>query len=179
MPTRTRASIPTIRTSLSVPESSEIWPDVTAIGLAMIALLTGYEALSRVLIPVAISFSHSDRSAWSAVNVASAWLLSGGRYHGHSHGHAHGNEGMPMAKDGRVRPPNLPSSVKGGSGAAREDVSHGRQAQADGAGRSPFNILQFIRQPLLAAAPHPGQDIGRLSLNHPQGLGPARFGLRR
>lgn len=66
----------------------------SAIVLAMIALLIGYEAVSRLLEPVAISFNEAIPIAvlGLVVNVASAWLLSGGHHHGHSHGHAHGHE---------------------------------------------------------------------------------------
>jgi cation diffusion facilitator family transporter len=64
----------------------------SAIILAMIALLIGYEAVSRVFAPVAISFSEAIPIAilGLGVNVASAWLLSGGVHLGHSHGHRHG-----------------------------------------------------------------------------------------
>jgi cation diffusion facilitator family transporter len=63
----------------------------SAIVLAMIALLIGYEAVSRLLNPIAISFNEAIPIAvlGLAVNVASAWLLSGGHHHGHGHGHAH------------------------------------------------------------------------------------------
>jgi cation diffusion facilitator family transporter len=68
----------------------------SAIVLAMIALLIGYEAVSRFLNPVPISFNEAIPIAvlGLAVNVVSAWLLSGGHHHGHSHGHdhAHGEE---------------------------------------------------------------------------------------
>ncbi len=68
----------------------------SAIVLAMIALLIGYEAVSRLLNPVPISFNEAIPIAvlGLAVNVASAWLLSGGHHHGHDHGHghAHGHE---------------------------------------------------------------------------------------
>ena len=65
----------------------------SAIVLAMIALLIAYEAVSRLLNPVAISFNEAIPIAvlGLAVNVASAWLLSGGHHHGHSHGHSHGH----------------------------------------------------------------------------------------
>src|SRR5271156_4273290 len=66
----------------------------SAIVLAMIALLIGYEAVSRLFNPVPISFNEAIPIAvlGLVVNVASAWLLSGGRHHGHSHGHAHGHD---------------------------------------------------------------------------------------
>jgi cation diffusion facilitator family transporter len=63
----------------------------SAIVLAMIALLVAYEAVSRLLNPVAISFNEAIPIAvlGLAVNVASVWLLSGGRHHGHGHSHDH------------------------------------------------------------------------------------------
>jgi cation diffusion facilitator family transporter len=65
----------------------------SAIVLALIALLIAYEAISRLLEPVPISFNEAIPIAvlGLAVNVVSAWLLSGG-HHGHSHGHAHGHD---------------------------------------------------------------------------------------
>jgi cation diffusion facilitator family transporter len=65
----------------------------SAIVLAMIALLIGYEALSRFIAPVPISFNEAIPIAMLGlvVNVASVLLLSGGgdHHHGHSHGHGH------------------------------------------------------------------------------------------
>jgi cation diffusion facilitator family transporter len=73
----------------------------SAIVLAMIALLIGYEAVARLLDPVPISFNEAIPIAvlGLAVNVASAWLLSGGHHHGHghSHGHDHGAESRRIA----------------------------------------------------------------------------------
>ncbi|MGB7976376.1 MAG: CDF family Co(II)/Ni(II) efflux transporter DmeF [Roseiarcus sp.] len=66
----------------------------SAIILAMIALLIGYESVSRIFAPVPIHFAEAIPIACLglAVNVASAWLLSGGgHHHGHSHGHDHGH----------------------------------------------------------------------------------------
>jgi len=64
----------------------------SAIILAMIALLIGYEAVSRLFAPVPIHFAEAIPVAvlGLGVNIASAWLLSGGDHHGHSHGHGHG-----------------------------------------------------------------------------------------
>ncbi len=64
----------------------------SAIILAMIALLIGYESVTRIFAPVAIHFGEAIPIACLglAVNIASAWLLSGG---GHHHGHGHGREG--------------------------------------------------------------------------------------
>jgi cation diffusion facilitator family transporter len=66
----------------------------SAIVLAMIALLIGYEAVSRLINPVPISFNEAIPIAvlGLVVNVASAWLLSGGHHHGPSHGHSHGHD---------------------------------------------------------------------------------------
>ncbi|WP_175731861.1 CDF family Co(II)/Ni(II) efflux transporter DmeF [Burkholderia ambifaria] len=65
----------------------------SAIVLAMIALLIGYEAVARLLAPVPIHFGEAIPIAVAGllVNVASVWLLSGDHHgHGHHHhGHAH------------------------------------------------------------------------------------------
>jgi cation diffusion facilitator family transporter len=63
----------------------------SAIILAMISLLIGYEAVSRLIAPVPIHFAEAIPIATLGlcVNIASAWLLSGGHDHGHSHGHGH------------------------------------------------------------------------------------------
>jgi cation diffusion facilitator family transporter len=70
----------------------------SAIVLAMIALLIGYEAISRFIAPVPISFNEAIPIAVLGllVNVASVLLLSGGgHHHGHGpgHGHGHGDDG--------------------------------------------------------------------------------------
>ena len=63
----------------------------SAIILAMIALLIGYEAVSRLISPVAIRFNEAIPIAVLGliVNVASVLLLSGG---GHDHGHRLGHD---------------------------------------------------------------------------------------
>jgi cation diffusion facilitator family transporter len=65
----------------------------SAIVLAMIALLIAYEAVSRFLDPVPISFNEAIPIAALGllVNIASAWLLAGGHHHGHGHSHDHGH----------------------------------------------------------------------------------------
>ena len=65
----------------------------SAIILASIALLIGYEAIVRLLAPVPIRFEEAIPIAVLGliVNVASAWLLSGDDHH-HGHGHAHAAE---------------------------------------------------------------------------------------
>ena len=66
----------------------------SAIVLAMIAVLIGYEAVLRFLSPVPIHFREAIPIAVVGlfVNIVSAWLLSGGDHHGH--GHAHGQAGQ-------------------------------------------------------------------------------------
>jgi cation diffusion facilitator family transporter len=64
----------------------------SAIILAMISILIGYEAVSRIFSPVPIHFAEAIPIACLGlcVNIASAWLLSGG-HHRHRHGHSHGH----------------------------------------------------------------------------------------
>jgi cation diffusion facilitator family transporter len=72
----------------------------SAIILAMIAMLIGYEAISRIFSPVAIHFAEAIPIACLglAINIASAWLLSSGaHHHGHSHGDAHKEQGHDEA----------------------------------------------------------------------------------
>lgn len=79
----------------------------SAIILAMIALLIGYESIARLWQPVAIHFAEAIPIACLglAVNITSAWLLSGSGGHHHPHGHdaqAHdaGAEEHTIAADG-------------------------------------------------------------------------------
>lgn len=67
----------------------------SAIVLAMVALLIGYEAVTRLFSPVAIHFREAIPIAVVGliVNLASAWLLSGHDHHDHPHGHAHSGDG--------------------------------------------------------------------------------------
>ena len=73
----------------------------SAIVLAMIALLIGYEAVSRLFNPVPISFNEAIPIAalGLVVNVASAWLLSGGHHHNHGHDHDHDHGKKPARID--------------------------------------------------------------------------------
>ena len=90
----------------------------SAIILAMIAVLIGYEAIRRILDPVPIHFAEAIPIACLglAVNVVSAWLLMGGDDH-HGHAAPHGaddthrivtNSGMliletaPFDRDGKT-----------------------------------------------------------------------------
>jgi cation diffusion facilitator family transporter len=71
----------------------------SAIVLAMIAVLIGYESVARLFQPVAIHFIEAIPIACLglAVNIASAWLLSsGGHHHHHDHrGHDGDESGEP------------------------------------------------------------------------------------
>ncbi|QBB69439.1 cation transporter [Pseudolysobacter antarcticus] len=67
----------------------------SAIILAMIAILIGYESVSRLFSPVPIHFAEAIPIAFLGlgVNVLSAWLLSGDdHHHGHSHSAAHAGD---------------------------------------------------------------------------------------
>ena len=88
----------------------------SAIVLAMIAVLIGYEAVSRFLSPVPIHFSEAIPIAVVGllVNLASVWLLSGGDHghsHGHSHGHGHGHSHDDHAHEEDVQKIFAPSGV--------------------------------------------------------------------
>jgi cation diffusion facilitator family transporter len=77
----------------------------SAIILAMIALLIGYEAVSRFLAPVPIHFREAIPIAIVGllVNIASAWLLAGDDHHGHSHGHSHEHDPDVHGHDSETR----------------------------------------------------------------------------
>lgn len=68
----------------------------SAIVLAMIALLIGYEAVMRFLTPVSIRFGEAIPIAVAGllVNLASVWLLHGDHDHQghHAHHHPHGHD---------------------------------------------------------------------------------------
>lgn len=66
----------------------------SAVILAGIALVIGYEAVQRLLEPVAINFKQATWLAMVglAVNLASAWLLADTGHH-HDHGHSHDHQG--------------------------------------------------------------------------------------
>ncbi|HTY93049.1 MAG TPA: CDF family Co(II)/Ni(II) efflux transporter DmeF [Steroidobacteraceae bacterium] len=75
----------------------------SAIILAMIALLIGYESVTRVFAPVPIHFAEAIPIACLGllINLTSAWLLGGGDHgHGHSHGHGHGHGGADEPERG-------------------------------------------------------------------------------
>jgi len=76
----------------------------SAIILAMIAVLIGYEAVSRLFAPVQIHFAEAIPIACLglAVNIASAWLLSGGNHHGHGHGDGSAHAGHDHDESQRI-----------------------------------------------------------------------------
>ena len=67
----------------------------SALILAVISLLIGYQSVTRLFSPVAISFDQATLIAaiGLGVNLASAWLLNEGHEHGpeHDHDHDHGH----------------------------------------------------------------------------------------
>jgi cation diffusion facilitator family transporter len=68
----------------------------SAIILALIALLIGWESLMRLYSPVAINFHEAIGVAVAGllVNLLSAWLLRGDHgHHAHHHHHHHGHDG--------------------------------------------------------------------------------------
>jgi cation diffusion facilitator family transporter len=81
---RTHAHDP--RFSFGTGKLGELAAFASAIILAMIALLIGYESAIRLVSPVAIDFAQAIPIAVIGliVNLASAWLL-----HHHGHGHEH------------------------------------------------------------------------------------------
>jgi cation diffusion facilitator family transporter len=81
----------------------------SAIVLAMIAILIGYEAVSRLIAPVPISFNEAIPIAVLGliVNVVSALLLGGGGHeHGHDHDHSHDHEHADAHVHGRAHRDN-------------------------------------------------------------------------
>ena len=86
------------RFSFGTGKVGELAAFSSAISLALIALLIGYESLGRLMAPVPIHFGEATVVAviGLAVNLASAWLLAGDHHHHghhhHDHGHHHGHE---------------------------------------------------------------------------------------
>jgi cation diffusion facilitator family transporter len=84
------------RFSFGTGKLGELAAFSSAIILALIALLIGYESVMRLMAPVPIQFGEATVVAviGLAVNLASAWLLAGHHHrhghHHHDHGHHHG-----------------------------------------------------------------------------------------
>jgi cation diffusion facilitator family transporter len=89
----------------------------SAVVLALIALLIGWESLMRLYSPVAINFHEAILVAIAglAVNLLSAWLLRGdhSHHHGHDHhhGHAHGHAPEQHAHDHSGHPAHANSTA--------------------------------------------------------------------
>src|SRR5580704_11432409 len=126
----------------------------SAIVLAIIALIIGYEAAVRLFSPVTIHFDEAILIAAGGliVNIATAGLLSagGGDHHGHAHGHGVRHRGGTT----RMRMTSLAASTPGGefcfwrysrmacrraSGCAARTISNLRQCLAIGPRRSKPN----------------------------------------
>ena len=89
---RKHASDP--RFSFGTGKMGDLAGFTSAVILALIAILIGYESVARVFSPVAIHFGEAIPIACVglAVNVVSAWLLSAGGSHHLGHGHGHGHD---------------------------------------------------------------------------------------
>src|SRR5918998_3034419 len=83
------------RFSFGTGKVGELAAFSSAIILAVIALLIGYESLMRLMAPVPIQFGEATVVAviGLAVNLASAWLLAGDHHHHGHHHHDHGHLG--------------------------------------------------------------------------------------
>jgi cation diffusion facilitator family transporter len=95
-----------LRFSFGTGKLGDLAGFASAVVLAMIALLIGYESVARVLSPVNIHFAEAIPIACLglAVNIASAWLLSGDDHHHQEHpgsdhdsGHVHRDNNMRAA----------------------------------------------------------------------------------
>lgn len=80
----------------------------SAVVLALIALLIGWESLLRIYSPVAIDFPRAIGVAviGLAVNLVCAWLLRddhGHHHHGHDHHHAHHHHAHEHGGDNNLR----------------------------------------------------------------------------
>jgi cation diffusion facilitator family transporter len=71
----------------------------SAVMLAVVALLIGYESIQRIVLPVPISFDQAIAIAFIglAVNVVSAWLLHEDHDHDHHHHHGHQDSNLRAA----------------------------------------------------------------------------------
>src|SRR5271170_433655 len=80
-----------VRFSFGTGKLGDLAGFTSAIVLAMIAILIGYEAVTRLIWPAPIDFNEAIPIAVLGliVNVASVLLLSGGNHHRHVPGHSH------------------------------------------------------------------------------------------
>jgi len=79
----------------------------SAIVLAMIALLIGYEAVVRLAQPVPIRFAEAIPIAFLGltVNIVSAWLLSRGGHHDQGHGQGGDSHGARVRTESEAKYP--------------------------------------------------------------------------
>ena len=104
--------------------------------LAMIAILIGYEAVSRLIAPVPIHFTEAIPIAvlGLVVNVSSAWLLTRGSHHhafGHGHAHVEESEHRLATSGGMIilnvfeenHPPVFRLRTEDGSALAAQDIT--------------------------------------------------------
>ena len=82
----------------------------SALLLAGVVVLMGYECVSRLAHPLPISYDEALLVATLglAVNLISAWMLAGaahGHAHGHEHSHEHGHGHAHSHDDGQAHPP--------------------------------------------------------------------------
>lgn len=83
------------RFSFGTGKVGELAGFASAIALALVALMIGYESVVRFVDPVTIDYGEALLIAvvGLAVNLVSAWLLGGeGHDHGHGHHHGHGHD---------------------------------------------------------------------------------------
>ena len=154
----------------------------SAVVLAMIALLIGYEAVSRLFTPAPIRFPEAIPIAFAglAVNVASAWLLTGGQA-GHSHGHHHGlaysshdhDESKRIAtREGAVLlgvfedgvPPRFRLSAESGRGLAASAVSI-ETARPDGSRQAFAFAARSAFLELIDSIPEPHAFTANVTIN--------------
>jgi cation diffusion facilitator family transporter len=78
------------RFSFGTGKMGELAAFSSALLLALVAALVGYEAMRRLFMPVSIDFTEATWLAAGglAVNLVSAWLLAEGHHH-HGHDHDH------------------------------------------------------------------------------------------
>lgn len=77
----------------------------SAIVLALIALLIGYESVVRLANPISISFEQAIAVAVAglSVNLISAWLLKDNHSYHHGHGHHHEHGDHAPSQDNNLR----------------------------------------------------------------------------
>jgi cation diffusion facilitator family transporter len=158
----------------------------SAIVLAMIAILIGYEAVARILHPVAIHFAEAIPIACLGitVNLTSAWLLSG-RGHDHHHGHGHVDDGhahqevhaisspggrwlLTIDEEGAA-PPHF-RLQSGAAGRLRIDQAEIETVRADGS-RQLFSLAReggFLKSRDAIPEPHEFTALVRLGGHPPQ-----------